>query len=228
MRISCIAVDDEPLALELVESFISKISQLEFKRSFRKPVEAIEFLSKNSIDLVFLDIQMPLLNGLEFAEILKSSHAPKLIFTTAFREFAVESYEHTVVDYLVKPFSFQRFLQAVNKVIALKSTDGNSSLNCINIKSESKTFRVPFDDIAYIESFKDYIKVNTSDRSLICYQHISNFAEQLPSELFLRIHRSFIVNLSKVVSFNSSYLELGSEELPIGRSYKEKVMSILG
>ncbi|MEQ6118071.1 LytTR family DNA-binding domain-containing protein [Reichenbachiella sp. MALMAid0571] len=224
MKISCIAVDDEPLALELVENFVSKISQLQLKMSFRKPIEAIDFLSKNSVDLVFLDIQMPLLNGLEFAEILKSSNAPKLIFTTAFREFAVESYEHKGVDYLVKPFSFQRFLQAVNKVIELKSMTSGY----INIKSESKTFRVSFDDIEYIESFKDYIKVNTSERSLICYQHISNFAEQLPSDLFLRIHRSFIVNLSKIISFNSSYLELGSEELPIGRSYKEKVMSILG
>ncbi|MEQ9285637.1 MAG: LytTR family DNA-binding domain-containing protein [Cyclobacteriaceae bacterium] len=228
MEISCIAIDDEPLALELLEGYISKTSQLKLVKGFRNPVAAFDFLINHQIDLAFLDIQMPGLSGIDLATTLKATKVPRFIFTTAYREYAVESYELMAIDYLVKPFSFQRFLQSVEKASAALCTNPiKESTGFINIKSEGKTFRLNFAEIEYVESFKDFIKINTTDKSLTCYQHISNFSEQLPADHFLRIHRSFIVNLNKVVSFNATYLQIKGEELPIGRSYKEAVLAVL-
>lgn len=228
MNIRCVAIDDEPLALELLEGYISKTGQLELIRSFRNPVSAFDFLINHPVDLVFLDIQMPGISGIELAATLKATNEPKFIFTTAYREYAVESYDLMALDYLVKPVSFQRFLQSVEKASAIISPSlPENTKDYINLKSEGKTFRLNFEEIEYIESFKDYIKVNTANKSLTCYQHISNFSEQLPANRFLRIHRSFIVNLGKVVSFNATYIQIKEEELPIGRSYKEAVLAVL-
>ena len=227
-KIRCIIVDDEPLALDLVEGYIAQTNSLVLVEKFREPIAALEFIQQNDVDLAFLDIQMPQLTGLELASVLKSPNSPQIVFTTAYREFGAESYEYKAVDYLVKPFSFARFLESVDKVVQnLRASSKQIPIDYIDIKSQGKNFRVLFDDILFIESFKDFIKVNTSEKNLTSYQNITHFNDCLPQESFLRIHRSFIVNIKKIDAYNATHVQIGDEELPIGRSFKELAASRL-
>ncbi len=226
MPIRCLIVDDEPLAIELMENYIAKTDRVELVKSFRNPLKAFDYLQENSVDLVFLDIQMPDLTGIELVKTLMD-HTARWVFTTAYREHAVESYELKASDYLVKPFSFQRFLQAVDKV-SEQIQHHQTARDYIHVKSEGKTFRISLADIVYVESCKDYIKINTMDgRSLVSYQHISHFEKDLPPSVFMRIHRAFIINIRQIVAFGSTSVHIGKEDLPIGRSYKEKVLAQL-
>ena len=231
--LKCIIVDDEPLAIEILESYIAKIEQLEIAGTFRNAVSAFTFLQSNSVDLIFLDIQMPKLTGIDFLKTLKDP--PKVIFTTAFRDYAVDGFELEVVDYLLKPIPFERFLKAVAKVL---HTPGSSTVplqakpemtteDFVYFKVDKKMVKTRMSEILYIESIKDYVKVKTVEKDIITQQKISYLEESLPKDLFLRVHRSFIVNVSKVDAYSATDIELGKHQVPIGRNYKNDVGRVL-
>ncbi len=235
-QIYCLAVDDEPPALQVLAKYIQAIPALQLKGTCSNAVDALELLQHNSIDLLFLDIQMPYILGTEFMRTL--SAPPKVIFTTAYRKFAVEGFELDAVDYLIKPISFERFLKAVNKVMktSLQHKDHNDftqvkqtpELNpFIYLRADRKNLKILFDDILYIESLKDYIKVVTTETNIIAKQSISSLEEALPKNKFIRIHRSFIIAINKIKSFNSDTIEIGKFEFPISRMYRHEVEKIL-
>lgn len=235
-QINCIAVDDEPPALQVIEKYINAIPALHLESTCGNAVDALELLQNGSIDLLFLDIQMPYILGTDFMRTL--TNPPKVIFTTAYREFAVEGFELDAVDYLLKPISFERFLKAVNKVMktSFKVTDNNCLIQpqpnnpqnpFINLRADRKNIKIPLDDILYIESLKDYIKVVTTTKNIISKQSISSLEEMLPASNFLRIHRSFIIAVNKIESFTSDTIEIANHELPISRMYRHEVEKLL-
>ena len=234
-KIKCLITDDEPLALDVLTNYINNLEYLELTGCCSNAVETINFLQKNKIDLLFLDIQMPKLTGIDF---LRTLHQPpKVIFTTAYREYALEGYDLNVLDYLLKPISFERFIIAVNKYSTSKQlitvpvqpgTGSTSTDSFIYLKADKKMIKVYLKDILYIESMKDYIRVKTTGREIVTYQKISYLEEKLPDDRFLRIHRSYIVAVDKITSFNATTIDIGAEEIPIGRLYKNVVMSFLG
>ena len=232
MSTKCIIVDDEPLAIEILESYVSKVEQLQLVSTFRNAISAFTFLQQHSVDLIFLDIQMPKLSGIDFLKTLK--HPPKVIFTTAFRDYAIEGFELEIVDYLLKPIPFDRFLKAVAKVFHQPAHPTTPSLkhevvsdNYVYFKVDKKMIKTKMADVLYIESIKDYVKVKTSDKEIVTQQKISYLEESLPREQFLRIHRSFIVNLEKIDAYSATDVEIGKHNIPIGRNYKNDVMKIL-
>ena len=228
----CIIVDDEPLAIEIMESYVSKVEQLKLAGTFRNAVSAFTYLQQNPVDLIFLDIQMPKLSGIDFLKTLKNP--PKVIFTTAFRDYALEGFELEVADYLLKPIPFDRFLKAVAKVLHQPNVNTTppakteSSDNYVYFKVDKKMVRTRMTDILYIESIKDYVKVKTGDKEIVTQQKISYLEESLPKEQFIRIHRSFIVNREKIDAYSATDIEIGKYHVPIGRNYKNDVMKILG
>ena len=235
-KIICLLVDDEPPALDVLKNYIAAVSSLELAGTCSNAVEALNFVQEQAIDLLFLDIQMPYLLGTDLIRTLKNP--PKVIFTTAYRKFAIEGFELDAVDYLLKPISFERFLKAVNKVMdtTLKVTDNNdftydqqnTSQNLfINLRADRKNLKISLDDILYVESLKDYIKVVTPSRNIITKQSISSLEDALPKNNFVRIHRSFIVAINKIESFTSDTIEIARHELPISRMYRHEVEKLL-
>jgi len=202
--IRCLIIDDEPLAIEVIKIHVSQLKELQLINTFNNPIEALETLKTEAIDLIFLDIEMPLLSGIDFLKTIPK--VPKVIFTTAYRHYAIESYELDVVDYLLKPISF--------------------SNNHMYVNANKKHIKIGFDDILYIESIKDYIRIHLANSNVVTKESISNFETKLPAE-FLRIHRSFIVNTSKITAFTKVDIEIETREIPIGASYKEKVITFL-
>ncbi len=231
MSVRCIIVDDEPLAIEILESYVAKVEQMQLISTFRNAVSAFTFLQQHSVDLIFLDIQMPKLSGIDFLKTLK--HPPKVIFTTAFRDYALQGFELEIVDYLLKPIPFDRILKAVAKVLhqpAAVSTSSKQDVvpdNYVYFKVDKKMIKTKMGDVLYIESVKDYVKVKTPEREIVTQQKISYLEESLPREQFLRIHRSFIVNLEKIDAYSATDVEIGKHSIPIGRNYKNDVMKIL-
>ncbi|MEQ9301686.1 MAG: LytTR family DNA-binding domain-containing protein [Cyclobacteriaceae bacterium] len=223
MKINCAIVDDEPLALDLLEHFVAKVPYLHLVGRCDNALEAAELIRHKPIDLLLLDIQMPDVSGISFIKTMSSP--PQVIFTTAYREFAVESYELNAVDYLVKPFAFERFLQAVDKLSV--STDSSSGDHNLLIKAENKTFKVPLQDITYLESINETVVIHGSERPITSYQPLSYFEKQLPSDQAVRIHRSFLVMRDRVNAFDHSTIYIDGTELPIGRTYKEGVVAAL-
>ena len=232
--ISCIAVDDEPPALKLIEKYINAVPLLDLKGTCGNAVDALTLLQHNSIDLLFLDIQMPQILGTDFMRSLRNP--PKVIFTTAFRKFAVEGFDLDAVDYLLKPISFERFLKAVNKIMKtdLVAEDRNVSVNTpekeneknfIYLRADRKNIKVNLDDLLFIESLKNYIKVVTKDKTIVTKYPISMLEENLPSS-FIRIHRSFIIAKNKIEAFSHDYIQVGKYELPVSRSYRHEVEKI--
>jgi len=235
-KIICLAVDDEPPALQVIEKYITAVPVLELKASVNNAVDALSILQHNKIDLIFLDIQMPQLLGTDFMRSL--INPPKVIFTTAFRKYAVDGFELDAVDYLLKPISFERFLKAVNKVMRLNLAAGENEffqpiqkkepqVSGIYLRADRKNIKVNFDDILFIESLKDYIKVVTKERTIVTKQAISSIEENLPDSLFIRTHRSFIVSLNKIESYTQELIQIGKYELPVSRSYRHEVEKIL-
>jgi DNA-binding LytR/AlgR family response regulator len=231
----CIIVDDEPLAIEILESYVSKIEQLKLEGSFRNAISAFTFLQQhNNIDLIFLDIQMPKLSGIDFLKTLKNP--PKVIFTTAFRDYAIEGFELEVADYLLKPIPFERFLKAVAKVLhtpvspAVANGNGKAEAadDFVYFKVDKKMVKIRMGDILYIESIKDYVKVRTAEKEIVTQQKISYLEESLPKEKFLRIHRSFIINRDHIDAYSATEIEIGKHHIPVGRNYKNDVMKALG
>lgn len=235
-KIICLAVDDEPPALEVIKKYIACVPNLQLAGTCADALEALTMLQQNAIDLLFLDIQMPQLFGTDLVRTLKNP--PKVIFTTAFRKFAVEGFELDAVDYLLKPISFERFLKAVNKVMdtnlhlfentyANEENKNKQGDTFLTLRADRKNLKVPLDDILYIESLKDYIKVVTTNKTIITKQSISSVEETLPKKQFIRIHRSFIVSINKIESFTHEMIEIGRQELPISRMYKLEVNKTL-
>ncbi len=230
MKLKCIIVDDEPLAIEIIESYINRLEDIEVIATCTNALKAFEIVQKQHVDLIFLDIQMPKLTGIDFIKTL--TNPPKIILTTAYRDYALESYELEVVDYLLKPISFERFLVALQKVYKFepKLEDEDPLMHeeaYIFLKADKKMVKVMLSDILFIESLKDYIRINTAEKDIISHQKISYLEEKLPEECFMRIHRSFIVPIRKIESYSASAIEVPGKELPIGRLYKNKVLEIL-
>ncbi|TPN87601.1 LytR/AlgR family response regulator transcription factor [Aquimarina algicola] len=232
MKTRCLLVDDEPLAIRLLENHISKIESFEIVATCNNAIQALEVLQKQTIDLMFLDIKMPNITGLAFLKTLK--HPPKTIITTAYRDYAIEGYDLDILDYLLKPITFERFFRAVErfsredniKIIENKSIPEEKEQSIL-VKSGNKYHKVPIYNIVYIESLKDYIKIHTANKQILTKYKISDIEKELDQELFLRIHRSYIINLSKITAYTHNDIELDTIEIPIGVSYKEKVYDYL-
>ena len=231
-RIKCLIVEDELPAQAILKKYIGQVNSLELSGVCNSAIEAISFLQNCVVDLVFLDIQMPGLLGTKFIRTLKSP--PRVIFTTAFRKFAVEGFELNAVDYLLKPISFERFLMGVNKVLQtnLVLTNGNGysatpgleqNHPFLYIRADRKMIKILFNDILFIESLKDYLKIVTINKTIITRQAISSLEEMLPKDDFIRIHRSYIIAINKIDAFYGETLEISNKEFPIGRLFKHEV-----
>jgi two-component system, LytTR family, response regulator len=235
MRIKCLIVDDEPPAREVIKRYVEELPMLELAGMSANAIQAMTVLQQQQIDLIFLDIQMPQLNGTDFLKTLKN--APKVIFTTAHAEYALEGYELDIVDYLMKPVRFDRFLKAVNKAfphfngqqaLALKAVEQEKvSESFVYFRADRKMIKVLLNDILYIESMKDYVKVVTVTNTIITRQSISSVEAMLPENRFIRIHRSFIVSVGKIKSFTNEIIEIDKAEIPIGKLYRNEVMKVI-
>lgn len=234
--IKCLIVEDEELARDLLEKFISKLPHLELVDKCENPLKAMPILMETDIDLLFLDIQMPELTGVEFLKML--TNKPTVVFTTAYPSYALEGYQLDVTDYLLKPFSFERFVQAVNKaseVIRLKSLDkpnpvvtttSEKAKDYMLINSEHKVLKVKYANIRYIESMREYAAYHTTTHGrVLSLKSLKQLEKDLPVQEFTRIHKSFIVNINQIVALEGNMVHLGKDKLPIGASYKEMVLA---
>ena len=229
MTIKAVIVDDEHLAINVIESFLKQIPNMEIVGTFENPLLAGEFLSQNKVDLLFLDIQMPQISGNNFLKTLKNP--PLTVFTTAYSEYAVEAFELNVIDYLLKPVSFERLLKTINKVKEiLQSTDPKESEkkqenNFLLIKADGQLFKVPFEDIQYVESDREYVKVFTPGKRYFYLETMKNLETLLPSSEFIRVHKSFIVAKSRVKSVDGTLLDIGVAKIPISREKKTAIIA---
>ena len=231
--ITTIAIDDEPLALQLVTGYIERTPGLKLVGKFDNPLDAAEFLSESRVDLIFVDIQMPDLSGIEFTRLMEKG--PKVIFTTAFEKYAREGYKLEIIDYLLKPFSYEEFLSAVHKVQNLlrleqrmpARVDVNNEF--LFLKSDYKIKRINFNDILYIEGLKDYVKVFIHNllKPVLSLTSLKLLESKLPEDKFMRVHRSFIVNLEKIETMERSRILFGKEYIPVSDQYKEKFQEFL-
>ena len=232
-KFRCIVVDDEELARTLLENFTGRLPYLELVGKCKDPLEAMQLMQEQPVDLMFLDIQMPGLTGVEFLRTLKTK--PVVIFTTAYSDYALEGYALDVIDYLLKPFSFERFVQAVNKAVELlqlkasaakgRQETGETDRDFILVKSEHKIYRLKLDDILYIESMREYVAYHTPAVRILSLQSLKSLEEELPDHRFIRIHKSYIVAISKIETLEGNMVHVGKEKLPIGANYKEAVLS---
>jgi len=233
LKIKCLLVDDEPLAIKLLQNHIGQMEMLEVVGHCSNAIKAAEMLRTTAVDLLFLDIKMPQLTGIDFLRTLKNP--PAVIFTTAYREYALEGYELDVVDYLLKPITFDRFFKAVERYF-VRSTSKDAGSRIVSapepghifIKTGTKFHRLHTDGILYIESIRDYIVIHRDGQEKLSAKYrISELEDDLKDKPFLRIHRSFIVNLNKITAFTAQDIEIGDLQLPIGNSYKEYVFKML-
>ncbi|MFT5076931.1 MAG: DNA-binding LytR/AlgR family response regulator [Flavobacteriaceae bacterium] len=231
MKITCLIIDDEPLAINVIKSYLEQINDFEIVNTFTNAIDALNFLKDNSVDLVFLDINMPLLDGINFIKSLKEK--PLIIITSAHSEFAVEAYELDLLDYLVKPISFPRFHQAVNKLRKIKSSQQPASKTTNNRHSifvkidKKKMKKIYLDEILVIESLKDYLKISTSTNRYIIHQTLTSFTEQLPPDKFIRIHRSYTISIDEIDTIEGNSIEIGGIRYPIGRTYIDQVKKVI-
>lgn len=234
MKTNCLIVDDEPLAIKVIESHIGKIPSLEIVGTCKNGIEALDALLHKKVDLIFLDVEMPEITGIELVRSVKK--APAIIFTTAYRDFALDAYELDAIDYLMKPISFERFFKSISKYYQWK---GNDPLEVrgvkeahedsfIYVRSDRKVVKVPLAEILFIESLKDYVKIHLRDEVIITKEKISILEEKLPSAQFLRTHRSFLIAIKNIKAFTAETIEIKNHEIPIGRTYKSAVISFLG
>jgi len=231
---NCIVVDDEPMARDVLRRYIEKIPTLLLTGECSNAIDALVFLQNNKVDLIFLDIRMPELLGTEFVKSLRNP--PKIIFTTAFKEYALDGYELDVIDYLLKPIRFERFLKSVNKAFPKKDeTQNNGSANerksgtdFIYLRVDRKLMKIILSEILYIESAKDYVKVFAKDKCYITRQTISSVEAMLSGKEFMRIHRSYIIAVDKIKSLTNDLVEIGNTELPIGKFYKNNFLKLQG
>lgn len=230
----CLIIDDEPIAIRVIKKHLSAFTDFEIVAECHNALEAMPLLSKEKIDLVFCDIQMPQISGVDFVRAL--THPPKIIFTTAFRDYAFEAFELNVVDYLLKPISFERFAKAINLFLELQvlQNDTRHSPDSAEIKTEyiflkadKKHYKINLCDILYFESLGDYVTVFTLNKKLVTKERISNMAENLPKDQFLQIHRGYIVSIQKIESVGPGFVEINKKKLPVGRNYKPELNKLL-
>lgn len=231
-KITCLVVDDEPMAREIICSYIAKIDTLELVGTCKNGMEAFQRLQQQSIDLLFLDINMPELTGISLAKALEKPI--QVIFTTAYREYALDGFEVQALDYLLKPISFERFLKAIQKYTDLHPTEktsfpkeSNLAPEAIYIRADRKMVKVDLAELLYVKSTGDYLKFHTSAKVWITRDSLSEYEEKLPKKSFLRIHRSFIINLQHIQSYTHEFIEIHNQALPISRSYKNEVLEKL-
>lgn len=232
MKIKCIIIDDEPLAAKIIEMHLADFPDMELIGTFNNAIEGMSSIEKNKIDVVFLDINMPKMNGLDFIRNIQSK--TNFIITTAYREFAVECFDLDVLDYLVKPIPFQRFLKSMNKLTQQLYKDNNTepdeyafNKSFLFLKVDKKLVKVKFEDILYIESLKDYIKVFTKIGDYLVHKSLTGITDELPKNEFLRIHRSFVIALDKIDAVEGNSVLISKKRIPIGRKYINHARSII-
>lgn len=236
MNIRCLAIDDEMLALDLIEDNIRKVPFLELVHKCRGAIEAMEVLRREQIDLIFLDIQMPDISGIQLLKSLH--HKPMVIFTTAFSKYATEGYDLDVIDYLLKPYSFERFLKAVNKVHEYMDLRGRvaaqpsaheiiASSQFLFVKADYKLYKINLKDILYIEGLKDYVKIFISEKPIVTQMSMKSLEEKLSPQDFIRVHRSFIVAFNKIDYIQKHMLTVGKKEIPISEHYRDQLFKII-
>ncbi len=227
-KVKVILVDDEPLALKVIESYLEGLENIEILATFTDAIKAFTYLQQNKVDLLFLDIQMPMLNGLELIRTMVNP--PAVIITTAFREYAVESFDLDVIDYLLKPISFERFLKSIQKYYRtiskefknseIEKHESKNEPKAIFVKENKKMFKLAFDKIKYIESLKDYVRFHTNDKNVICKMSMVELENRLPIDQFMRVHRSYIIPIKRIQAFSASSINLPEIKIPIGNTYK--------
>ncbi|CAI8299996.1 MAG: Transcriptional regulatory protein YpdB [Flavobacteriaceae bacterium] len=232
MSIKCLIIDDEPLAINVIKKYLTDINDIVIVETFNNAIDAINFLKDNHIDLIFLDINMPVFDGLNFIKSLEKK--PLIVITTAYKEYAAETYELDVTDYLVKPISLPRFMKSINKVF--NSLEKNKYLNQFSKKdrpfiflriNKKKLQKVYLDEILVVESLKDYLKIFTTTERFIIHQTLSSFTDDLPKDKFIRIHRSFTISIDKVDSIEGNSVQIDGVRYVIGRTYIDKVKKII-
>lgn len=221
----CIIIEDEPLASEKLANFIAKVPSLELIDAFHNSTEGLAYLQQHPVDLLFLDIQMESLTGIELLEAL--TNKPSIIITSAYQEYALKGYEFQVSDYLLKPYSYARFLQAVTKVQQQRKqqTDGDS--NFIFVKTEHRIEKVSLDDILFIEGMSDYLRIHTSQSKIMCLQKFSAFEKLLPSDRFVRVHKSYLVSVHQIENIERLRIKIGDQLIPISQTYKDQFFALL-
>jgi DNA-binding LytR/AlgR family response regulator len=232
LKYNCLVVEDEPLAAEILVDYISQVPFLELRSVCSDAIYAMEILQTEKIDLIFLDIHLPKLKGMDFLESLKSP--PSVIITSAYKDYALQAFDVGVIDYLLKPIRFNRFLKAVGKMNqagrALSGEPGSVAAperRHVYFNVGKKRVKIYIDEILYIESLREYVRITTPEKSILVKYHIAEMEELLSKDNFLRIHRSFIVSKSRITAFTAAEVEIGGKQIPIGRSYKEVVISLL-
>ncbi|HAS40984.1 MAG TPA: DNA-binding response regulator [Microscillaceae bacterium] len=242
MKLKCLIVDDEPLAHEVIANFALSLQSIEVIGNCYNAFEAIDFLNETTLDLIFLDINMPKLKGLQFLRTL--AHPPLIIVTTAYQEYAIESFELEVCDYLLKPYSFERFIKAVNRAVEFKKMKNkpvpppsettpvveqtNTAQESVFLKSDKKVYQVYYQDILYLESLGSYVKFHLKDQVIITLERLSNYEKSLPPSLFVRVHKSYIVNIKKIQVIEGNTVKINQLDLPIGSVYKSNLKKIIG
>lgn len=228
--IKCLIVDDEPLAIQLLTSYVDKMDQLELVGSFSNPIEALSFTQSNSVDLIFLDVQMPELNGVQFAKVIDKKS--KIIFTTAYPDYAVEGFELNAIDYLVKPITLQRFIESINRVInsnktTTNSTESESKKDFMMVKTEHRLQKVNYADILYFKGMGDYVSIVTTNKRIMTLENMKSFAEKLP-ENFARVHKSYIVSIDKIKFIERNRIGIEEELIPISATYSDGFWAKMG
>ena len=233
MKYKVIIIEDEPPAIAVLKRYIDKVQSLELVDSFQNPLEALDILNEQKIDLLLLDINLPDISGIELLKSLE--HPPKVIFTTAYPEFAIEGFELHALDYLLKPIPFDRFLKAINKFKteierdkAIERIQTQEEKRVLLIRSDKKIFRIPFEEIFYLQAYGDYVKVFTQNKMLLPKERLQNLETQLNDDSFMRIHRSYLINLNQVEYIEGNQVHINSTPIPIGKPYKALLLEKLG
>lgn len=227
-KIRAIAIDDEPLALDIIKDYSNKIESLELEQTFETAIEALKYMKDNCVDLIITDIQMPDLNGIDFLKILNKE--PFVIFTTAYDKYAIQGYEFKTMDYLLKPFGFDQFYKAINKILEMyqdrhviaEHPVKESANNFFFVKSEHKIVKIKTDSVLYIEGLKDYLKIVTKEGHILTLMSFRNILELLPQKQFFRVHRSFIVSMNSIDCIEKNRIRIDDKYIPIGDTYKEE------
>lgn len=216
--IRCVIIDDEPAAREILTSYVKKVCTLELVATFSSSLKAREYLKQNGADLLLLDIEMPHLTGIELLKSLSAT--PEIIFTTAYSDYALDGYELSVLDYLLKPISMERFLKAIDKA-EQKLLNNSGQDNWLKVKADGRIYQLSYDDILFAESMGDYVTIYTYEKKITFYQTMKNLSHNLPLQLFERVHKSYLVRLSAIEYLEGNQIKIGNHTIPIGKTYKE-------
>lgn len=231
MKIKCVIIDDEPLAMKVMQNYFSNFPDFEIAATFTNSIMGLDYINNNAVDVIFLDINMPMMTGFELVKLIENKNKIKIIITTAFREFAAESYDLDVLDYLVKPIPLPRFIKCINKIMTEINFKSNIKVENFRVephlflKVDKKMVKIFIDDILFIEGMKEYIKVVTTDKTYITHRSLTSLSEELPEDQFARIHKSYTIALNKIKFIEGNRIQIMNFTLPIGRNYSKDVKS---